>query len=240
MKNARLTTMLLIPLMACVAGLFSLSAQAEDATYHQVHFSISQSDTLQNDTAQVVLQAIAESVSAEVAAQQINRQMQAAIKLLKPLKQIKIQSGPYSVNPVYNKQRVIQHWRGQQTLTLTTQDLPGLPSVLSKLEKLLTYQSTRFSISETLRHQAQKKLIAEAMQTYQARASQIAEGFKAPAYELLETRIQTNGVQPIHHQPYMLASRAMAESAEPVMEAGESEIRVEISGLLRLPLAKIQ
>ncbi|MBD3754237.1 MAG: SIMPL domain-containing protein [Gammaproteobacteria bacterium] len=240
MKSSRLTTIILIPLMACATGLFTLSAQAEEATHHQVHFSISQSDTLQNDTAQIVLQAIAESVSAEVVSQQINRQMQAAIKLIKPLKQIKTQSGPYSVNPVYNKQRVVQHWRGQQTLTLTTQDLPGLPSLLGKLEKLLTYQSTRFSISETLRHQAQKRLIAEAMQTYQDRASQIAQGFKAPSYELVETRIQTNGVQPIHNPPYMLASRAMAESAEPVMEVGESEIRVEISGTLRLPLVKTQ
>lgn len=238
MKSPRFNPVLLLPAIVCLTGLLSFNVHADEAKFHQVHFSISQSDTLQNDTAEVVMQATAEGISAEAVTQQINQQMQAAIKLVKPLKQIKTQSGLYRVHPVYNKQRVIQHWRGQQTLTLTTQDLPGLPGLLSTLEPHLTYQTLRFSVSPARRDEAVQHLLDRALQHYQARAAQIAKGFNALNYELTQTQIQTNGVQPIHNQPYMLASRAMAESAEPVIEAGESDIRVDISGQLRLPLHK--
>lgn len=105
--------------------------------------------------------------------------------------------------------------------------------MLTEIQPFLSYQSTDFRISEAKKQQWIGKLTAEALQRYQHQAQQIAQSFGTRHYRLVETQIQ----QPFYVQPmkqnYLQASvRSMEQAAPPVMEAGNSELRIQVSGTL--------
>lgn len=220
--------------------LTSLSAHASPqpntshADEHRVHFSISSSQKVENDTADITLQAIAQGPNAQSVMQEINQQMQSAIKALRFNDKIVTQTSSYQVYPVQNKQRIITHWKGQQSLTLTTQNLPGLPGLLEKVEPHLSYQSLRFRVSDALQQQVRQKLTAKALQQYQKQAKRIAESFGTSQYRFVDTRIHS-GANGLIRQPMLARSYAETASAPPVMEAGESTITIQVEGELALP-----
>ncbi|MDG6779164.1 SIMPL domain-containing protein [Thiomicrorhabdus sp. zzn3] len=220
--------------------LISFSAHASpqpeeaDTDEHRVHFSISNSQKVANNTADITLQAIAQGPNAQSVMQQINQQMQAAIKSLRLNDEVVTQTSSYQVYPVHNKQRIITHWKGQQSLTLTTQNLPGLPTLLENVEPHLSYQSLHFRVSDARQQQVRQQLISKALQHYQQQAKRIAESFATSQYRFVDTRIHF-GANNIPRQPMLARSYAETASAPPVMEGGESTITVVVEGELALP-----
>jgi predicted secreted protein len=212
------------------------SPQQPPATGHQVHFSISASERVDNDEVEVHFQHTAQAASGEAVMQQINQAMQQALSLLKPHSELSVQTGTYQVHPVYNKQRLISHWQGQQSLFVTSQNLPGLVKILSQIEPHLNYQGMRFQLSEQSRQAQLIRLTQRALADYRQQAQRIANSFDAPRFQLLETRVHTQANSTPLRTPYLQAARAMSEAAAPALEAGHSELSIQVDGVLQLPL----
>lgn len=229
---ARVTASLMFAL-----GFQSMAYAQNDDTHskplHQVHFSISQAQQLDNDVAEIRFHHIAQAPSAEGVMQEINQHMQAALKVLETQPDIKLQTSPYQVYPAYNKQQIITHWKGRQSLILTTEKLAGLPKLLTQLQPYLSYESTQFRISEETRQKALVSLTQQALQRYQKQAELIAQSFGNPHYQLVKTQIHSpSSIHP--PRPYLQAARTMSEAAAPVIESGQSELRIQIDGTLQL------
>lgn len=213
------------------------SAQANQENWHgnKVHFSITETQNVANDSISVTFTRIAEGTSPQEVAQDINLQMQAAVRALKAYPDIITQTTQYNIHPVYKKS-VISHWRGQQSLVITLENKPGLVKILSNVQPYLAYKSMRFGVSDDLKREIMAKLTDRAIMTFRAQANRIAQGFMAPSYKIIETRINMpNYEQP---QPHYARSEMMMTSADmvtPTVKAGESKIKVTISGTILLP-----
>lgn len=202
---------------------------------HQVNFSFEQTTKLENDTLQMRFAAIQDGDTSKQVSLEINRQMQQAKQLLQAMPLESVQTGNYRVIPIYDKDRKLSHWRGQQTLTLTAQTNVDLTPMLNKLQSLLAFQSMQFTLSSNKRQLAEKSLLNTALQGYQAKASAIAKSFGHPTYRLLETSITPNFSAPIMRHNTPLTAQARAASIEaPLQEKGHSEIHIRIQGTLIL------
>ena len=213
------------------------SAHADDDRPggHQVDFSISESQAVANDRLTVTFNRVAEGTSPQEVANEINRAMQAAIRAVKSDPKIITQTTQYRIHPVYKKS-VLSHWRGQQSLTVILENRLDFAKVLNKVQPYLAYQSMQFSVSEDLRQNTLVTLTDRAIQRYRAQADRIAQGFQAPTYRILNTRIHAQ--PPSSPRPYAARAEmavASASMAVPTVQAGESQLRVTISGNILLP-----
>jgi len=223
----------------CVAFgvmLMPLHVTAEE-TYGQgnkVHFSISESQNVANDSISVTFTKTAEATSAQAVANAINTQMTAAIRSIKKDPDIITQTTQYNITPVYKKS-VISHWRGSQNLVITLENKPGLVKILSKVQPYLAYNSIQFGVSEELRKEVMATLTDKAIHRYRAQANRIAQGFMAPSYKIIETRINTPNYQ--SGRPFLARSEMAIASdmAAPAIKAGESMLKVTISGTILIP-----
>ncbi|WP_019557077.1 SIMPL domain-containing protein [Thiomicrorhabdus arctica] len=232
---------LLLVLTLSITSLLSPSAIAQAATNHnneiqsnQVHFSISESQNIPNDQLTIIFNHVAQGNSAQIVADEINVKMQDALIVLNQYPDVNHQTSQYHIRPAYNKQQIITHWTGSQNLTITLENKPELIKVLTDLQPYLTYQSMQFGVSTQLKTDITQKLTMKAIQTFQKQSAMIAQGFHAPDYRILETRINTPYNPPIMHSyapNRMLTTEGMAP---PAVSSGESTLRVDISGVLQL------
>lgn len=209
-------------------------AQDFNTEHHLIHFEINQQTEVQNDVVTTQLQAYAESNHAKDVMKQLNEKMQKALSVLKDEQDIQTQTGTYRVMPVLNKDKTTAYWKGTQTLTLTTQKLPGLVILLPKIQPFLHYVSMQFSPSEEVKQKAQADLLQTAIKAYQEKALAIAKGFNASNYQLLETRIHPQNIPRTMVYEARMAKTASA-ALPPQISPGSSSLSVQISGTLALP-----
>lgn len=210
---------------------------SDNAKGHSVNFQINEQMNAENDMLQLSLQSIQEAPNSKDAINQINRQMAQALQALEALgldkSQLQLNSGNYQINPVYNKQRQISHWRGQQTLAIEVYDLALVSKVLSAAQKHLTYQSMQFGLSTERRQQLSQQLLVKALKNYQQQAELIAEQLGAQRYQLLQTNINSSRAIPLARMAY--AAPAAMEMADAAVASGSSEVKITVSGTLFIP-----
>ena len=202
---------------------------------NEVQFSITESQSVPNDTISMTFNRVAEGASPQAVANEINQKMQAAVRALKAYPEIITQTAQYNIHPVYKKQ-VMSHWRGQQSLILTLENKPGLVKVLTKIQPYLAYQSMQFGVSDDLQDKILAQLTDRAILKFRNQANRIAQGFQAPTYKILETRINMpNAVSP--RPMYARSEMAMMASdmAAPSVKTGQTKMKVTISGTVLLP-----
>jgi len=217
--------------------LFTAPIQANDDQErgHSIHFAVTENARVDNDLVAVTFRYVTQAPTADLVMQAINQKMQAANQVLKGVNDIELQTGQYNVNPVYDKKLVITHWQGQQSLTIRTANQAGLPTLLEKIQPFLTYQSMRFSVSDAKQQQAKTQLLDKALKHYQTKAKHIAQSFDAKHYQLVETRIDLPNQGQPYAENYMSTARVMSDMAAPVMQAGKTELRVQITGKIFIP-----
>ena len=207
----------------------------EASTGHSIYFSVNESQRVDNDLVSITFRYVAQAATAELVMQSINQKMQAAIQVLKRFPKMETQTSQYQVRPIYNKQQIITHWQGQQNLTISTANQAGLPKLLAQLQPYLNYQSMRFHVSEETQKFIKNNLLKKALTNYQEKAKYIASSFGATHYQLLETRIDTPNLPVPYINNVMRSANVMSEAAIPVMEAGKSDVKVQITGKILIP-----
>ncbi|WP_130536612.1 SIMPL domain-containing protein [Thiomicrorhabdus indica] len=202
---------------------------------HQVNFSYEEVMQLENDLMELQFAAIAEGESSADVSLKINKMMQKAKTILQNADVESLQTGNYQVSPVYGKNRVISHWRGQQTLTLSAKTDANLDKVLTQLQQPLAFQSMSFTLSNEKRQKAEATLLKTVIEGYQAKASVIAKGFGHQNYRLIKTDIQPHASAPVvRYKTPMVMEARVASSSAPYQEQGNSDVRVRITGSLLL------
>jgi len=202
---------------------------------HTIHFNVSESQKVANDLVAITFRYVAQAPTGEQVMQQINKKMQAAIRILKNFPNMETQTSQYQVRPVYSKKQIITHWQGQQNLTITTANRAGLPKLLAQLQPYLNYQSMRFHVSEETQQSIKTNLLTKALQSYQNKAKFIARSFGAEHFQIIETRIDTPNLPSPRNETYLRSAQVMSESVMPAIEGGKSEVRVQVSGKLYIP-----
>ncbi|MCF6345959.1 MAG: SIMPL domain-containing protein [Thiomicrorhabdus sp.] len=203
---------------------------------NNVYFSITESQEMDNDISIVTLSASAQARSAKSVMEAINKKMQAALATLKKYPEIDAQTTQYQVHPVYQKDRVIRHWNGSQSLVVTLDASSKQFQVLTELQEQLIYQNMQFKVSTEKRQEAMQQLTLKALHSFQQQAKHIANAFGSVDFKLLETRINTPFSRQYAQEKAFSSRMMVAESmAAPALEAGTSTLNITVSGVLLLP-----
>lgn len=214
---------------------FSQAWADEDANrFNRISFAETVTETVSNDQVTVHFLARAQDDDPDAVAREINQQMQQTKRLLDRTSGLRVQTGGYQIHPIYDKNRKIQSWHGQQSLSIETQNTPGLAEILADLQSLLNYNGMQFSVSRQQKERVMSQLLKRGIQAYRDKAKQIARAFGKEAFNITETRIENTMPPGLYRQPRALAMTAMKAESAPVMEAGESDIRLTISGVVTI------
>lgn len=148
---------------------------------------------------------------------------------------ITVKSGGTHTWPIYGKTgRVIENWRMRSELLLESRDAAALSTAIGKLQGgQLAIGGINFSPAPETRRKAEDDVTIEAIEAFNAKAARIAETLKKP-YRIRQLSVNAGGNFP---QPYPVARGAvmMAAKAAPMpVEAGESNVTVNVGGQIEL------
>ena len=209
-------------------------AAEEALSYNQIHFQVERSRPVDNDRMQATLNVTGEDGNAARLADQINRNMDWALKTAKAYPKVQSRTASYQTHPVYDKDK-IQRWRATQELLLEGAEFAQLGELIGKLQERLQVAAITFSVSPERRAMVEDELIAKALEAFKQRAELVRKQLSAKSYRIVTVSINQDGVVPIPRP--MLRAKGMMEMssvAAPAVEAGTSTLSVGVSGIIEL------
>ena len=218
----------------CMLSIPTTWAAEEALSYNQIHFQVERSRPVDNDRMQATLNVTGEDGNAARLADQINRNMDWALKTAKAYPKVQSRTASYQTHPVYDKDK-IQRWRATQELLLEGAEFAQLGELIGKLQERLQVAAITFSVSPERRAMVEDELIAKALEAFKQRAELVRKQLSAKSYRIVTVSINQDGVVPIPRP--MLRAKGMMEMssvAAPAVEAGTSTLSVGVSGIIEL------
>jgi len=146
---------------------------------------------------------------------------------------ITVKSGGTHTWPIYSKTgRVIENWRMRSELLLESRDAGALSTAVGKLQGALAVGNINFSPAPETRRKAEDDATLEAIEAFKTKAERIAGSMKKP-YRIRQMSVNGSGNFP---QPHPMARTTMmaAEAVPMPVEAGESNVTVNVNGQIEL------
>jgi len=225
MKNN--TIGLLFILLSHLIGL--AQAHEQETLFNKVNIQARAEREIPNDQMIVLLATEHENVDTAKLANQINKDMQWALELVKSHTFIKSQTKSYQTYPTYKKQIIIG-WRASQQLELKSENIEGLSEIVGKLQNKLQVKQMSFTPTRATRVLYENELIEEALKAFKNRVAIVKKHMDNKDFRIINININTGGYQP----PVIRAQQTMMKSMEmtsaPAVKAGVSKITVSITG----------
>lgn len=224
-----------IAVLVIASGLIGVAAAAEgDLHYNQIAFQAAASESVANDRMQAVLSVQDEDDDAATLADRINTAMAWALAQSKDHKGIDVRSGGYTTQPVYNNKNTLSAWRASQQLIIEGADFSQIGKLIGVLQQRLQLTSVAFSVAPETRATVEQRLIDQALDSFKQRAEQVRKNIGTPGYRIVEINLMTEDT-PIQPMPMMHAeAMSMKSVAEPSFEGGDSDVRVNVQGIVQL------
>lgn len=226
-------TALVLALALTSTGSSYVSAQP-NIIYDQVDLSATAEREIENDELVAVVYAQAQSQRQAEAANSVNEDIRWALDLAESARGITAQTLQYNSYPVYGNNQRIVGWQARQSLRLESQDSDRLSELLGELQERVAIESVNYQVSREAREAADDELIEEALQSFNRRASLVAEELGRSGYRIVRININTGGgrVSPVAYRSRTMALEA--DVAQPALEAGTQTVSVNVSGTVEL------
>lgn len=226
-------TRLLVPVMLLLLTA-PLAAHQDVLPYNRISLNESAMIEIDNDLLVVMLFAQAEGRNATQPADEVNRQIDWAINLVKSHPEIKIQTMDYNTQPVYSKNN-IRGWRVNQSLRLESRDSRLLGDLIGRLQEQLQVQSINYQISDEQRRKYLDSLTAEALENFRARAEHITKALGRSGFRIVQLHINDGQNRPMPMaRGMMLESKADMAIAPARIEAGTQQMTISVNGEIEL------
>jgi len=203
-----------------------------DSKYNQIRFEASSTEQVQNDRMQAVLSVFGEDPDASLLANRINQTMDWALTIAADFENVQTKTGGYQTYPVHQK-NIFRGWRGTQQLVLVAGDFDELGRLIGKLQERMQIRSMDFSLFPQTRTVTEDQLIFEALEKFKDRAELVRTNLGAAGYRIVDLTINTGGYMP-RPVPMMRAHAAVESVAAPVVEGGESTVKVTVNGIIEV------
>jgi len=217
--------------LALLASILAFPVVAAEAPT-VIDLSVEASRPATNDLFRATVSAEITGPSIGEITRQANTQIADALKVAKTYPGVKTQSGASNTYPNYSKLGKIESWRIHSELSLESGDSVALSELLGKLQTSLAVSNVVMQPSPETRKKAENEAMLDALGAFKARAKILADALDKP-YHIKKMAVNTSGrvVQPM----YRAAAKAMVSEASPMpIEAGESQVSVNISGQVEL------
>ncbi len=219
------TASLIVSISACAIA-------DEPVQFNIVNLRVEQARQVSNDVMVVIMQAAAQKNSSAEAARSVNEVMAWADKIISEDQRISHQTLNYQTRPIYQN-KTITGWSASQQLQLQSQDIEALTAMVGTLQQKLQIGSMRFQISPERRAEELQTLVVEALEAFRVKAELVTGTLKANDYRLVNLSIDENG-SPMPYRAVARAEAMSAGSAPPSVEAGDSKLRVSVTGSIQL------
>lgn len=165
-------------------------------------------------------------------AKRVNSLIAEGLATAKTYPTVRTQSGGTHTYPIYaNKGGRIDSWRMRSELTLESADMAALSELLGKLQTTLGVADIVLLPSPETTKKAEDAAIGDALAAFRNRARLVADILGKP-YRIKHLAINTSGRAPI--MPMVRAYARVAEAAPMPVEAGESQVSVNVSGQIEI------
>ncbi|MDO5624530.1 MAG: SIMPL domain-containing protein [Pseudomonadota bacterium] len=186
------------------------------------------------DLLSLTLTATREGTDAAAVQAELRRAVDAALAAVKPAAepgQMDVKTGDFSVHPRYNRDGKITGWQGRTSVVLEGRDFPRITQAAARAAPM-TIGDIAFNLSREQRATVEAQAQAQAIERFQARASEIAKAFGFAGYTLREVNVSSDGGG--YAGPAMAMAKSgrssMADSAPVSVEPGLTQVRVVVSG----------
>ncbi len=149
--------------------------------------------------------------------------------------QLDVRTGAFSMYPRYARDGKINGWQGTVELVLEGRDFARISTTAGKISTL-TMGQVSFALSREARAKVEAEAQTQAIERFKAKASEISKNFGFSSYSIREVSVNANdqGVSPRGRGAQMMQAKSMA-SDEPVpIEAGRSNVIVNVSGSVQM------
>ena len=209
------------------------AADAERKTGTLIDFRVDVQKSVANDLGRATAYTEVTGASPEEVARKVKTTLADGLALAKTQSGVTTRSGTTNTHPVYGKNsRTIESWRMRSEILLESRDPAALSTAVGKLQGTLAIANLGFSPAPETRRKAEEEATLEAIEAFRAKAERIAATLKKP-YRIKQMSVNGSGNFP-QPMPLMRAMAMSAESAPMPVEAGESNITVNVSGQIEL------
>lgn len=225
-------------LAALIAGgLHIAPSQAENDAYNRVSLQAEASTRIPHDLMHVTLYTEDRNSDAASLAQSITRTLNQAISRGKETPDVQISLGSRNSSPVYDdKGKKIIAWRERAELRLESTDFARIAALTGELLQTMNMGSMRFSVAESTRLQHEEQLLEQAIAAFSSRAQLAARSLGGKDYRLVNLDLSSQGgyQPPMYSRAVMMSAPAMDESSTPMVEAGDSELKMVANGMIEV------
>lgn len=197
-----------------------------------VEISAQASQEASNDQGRAVLFIEASGPDLKTLSSGVNNQIASAQKTLKTHTEIKSQSGSTTTTPIYDKEGRIKSWTLYSEIVLESGNMEVLSEAVGKLQGKMGVSSIEFTPAPETRKKAEDIAIQKAIAAFRERANLVSQTFGKP-HEIKKLDISTNNYE-AHALLNQIRTRMPAKDKSMPVEAGESQIQVNIHGQIEL------
>ena len=232
-KQMKLLNALPIALLGSSLGLLLPGAAHADLCEKvpAVNLNAISSEEVHNDMVRLNWQVQIQAATANEAMNAINTVLEKSIANLSKNKDISKLKNNLQTYPQYGENRLIQTWQGVGSLTfeMPVQALKTQKSL--NVAEGLTLSNLEYFPSDARIEQSREKLLEQAIQEFQAKATTVTKGFGKSAYTLGEVSINDeNQSSPGYPRMYAAASDMRSKGMEVAPAAGSSRLSVSVNG----------
>jgi predicted secreted protein len=221
----------LLSVLAICAPLEGFAQDAADNQFNVVSLQAEATREIPNDRLSTSLAAEAEGREPAALSGLINRRMTDALSIAKSYPAVELKSGSYQIIPVYGRDRKIEGWRARQDLQIQSGDFAAASELIGKLQGLLSIKDLSLGLTVQARRGVENALVAEAIAAFQQRAAIVKDALKGTSYRVRRLDINTAGFSP---PPRTVAFASRASAEVPALEAGSSQVTVQVSGTIQI------
>lgn len=148
--------------------------------------------------------------------------------------QLDVRTGNLGIYPRNNKDGKVMGWQGRAELVLQGRDFDRITRTAAQINGMPVTQ-TGFALSREARAKVEGQAQSEAIANFQAKAQSLAQAFGFQRYTVREVSVNSNdmGYQAAPRMA-MMAKGGMAEDAQIPVEAGKSQVVVNVSGSVQM------
>jgi len=225
--------------LLCLYAAPSIAGQTDNAAsllalpagHTLIDLSVQERTTTTQDLLSARLSVQSTGTDASTLQNQINGDMEKALKIAKGFDSVKASTQSYSVHEFYPtpSQRTIKQWQASQSLQLRSKDKDALLKLAGKLQEHgFILQGLTYNVSDELANDIKNAMLETALAKLQHKAARAAKALGKNSADLLHVNVIDGGSAGHSARAYEAASLSSASYAAPVAQAGESDITITV------------
>ncbi|VCU70163.1 hypothetical protein PIGHUM_02230 [Pigmentiphaga humi] len=228
--------------LAAAAALPALAAAqtalqaAPDAANTRPTLSLSAAATSEvaQDKVTITLSNEIEGADQAKLSQQLNQVLESTLAQARRDQAVTARSGNYNVWANTDRNGRITGWRGRAELILESRDFAAASKLAGELSRQMAVSNVAFSLSREAREAEEQRLLNEAAQAFNTRATQAAKAFGFTGYAVKQLDLSGAGTVTPMPRAYAMAASAEAKTADLPLEGGKSNVTVSVRGTVYL------